>query len=378
MSDIGQISDRADRVIAQEVLSELDAEFAELEVEIQRISALPQASAPEKVALLDELRRKWKERLASKSNEDEEAKPKWRQQIDKALEGAIGEILDDQQVDIDGNLSFSLDNDTVQKHAPKVMQALAAGLGQAMMSGGMGLSPSGEEGGEETGAQQLMRQLLAGVGTAFGKALAPVAAGALQPNKPATAETPAGGVQVADGVGEPAPLRPAASSPAASSPAASSPAASSPAASSPADSSPADSSPDPSAASTSDAGPAGQGRGVEPTQGHSAAVLLRRLELERVEDGLFRGYPIDTGRPRIFGGLVAAQGLLAAARTVDDPDRHAHSLHAYFLRQGEPGRPIDYEVWRVRDGRSFSTRRVEAIQGNTTIFSASVTKLGLR
>ena len=72
----------------------------------------------------------------------------------------------------------------------------------------------------------------------------------------------------------------------------------------------------------------------------------------------------------MFGGQVAGQALVAAARTVD-PDRHVHSLHAYFLRPGDPTVPILYEVDRIRDGRSFTTRRVVAIQHGRAIFNLS-------
>jgi acyl-CoA thioesterase-2 len=71
----------------------------------------------------------------------------------------------------------------------------------------------------------------------------------------------------------------------------------------------------------------------------------------------------------VFGGQVAGQALIAAGRTIDEPDRHVHSLHAYFLRPGDPKRPILYEVDRIRDGRSFSTRRVVAVQHGRAIFN---------
>ena len=76
---------------------------------------------------------------------------------------------------------------------------------------------------------------------------------------------------------------------------------------------------------------------------------------------IFRGRSPDADRQRVFGGQVAGQALVAAARTVDD-EHHVHSLHAYFLRPGDPTVPILYEVDRIRDGRSFITRRVVAIQ----------------
>lgn len=95
--------------------------------------------------------------------------------------------------------------------------------------------------------------------------------------------------------------------------------------------------------------------------------LLDRLNLERLDRDLYRGYSPDDGRARVFGGQVAAQALVAAVRTVSD--RHVHSLHAFFLRPGDPKIPIIYEVDRIRDGRSFVTRRVVAIQEGCAIFN---------
>jgi acyl-CoA thioesterase-2 len=95
--------------------------------------------------------------------------------------------------------------------------------------------------------------------------------------------------------------------------------------------------------------------------------LLERLDLERLDRDLFRGFSPDDGRPRVYGGQVAAQALVAAVRTVED--RVAHSLHSYFLRPGDPKVPIIYEVDRIRDGRSFATRRVVAIQNGEAIFN---------
>ena len=89
--------------------------------------------------------------------------------------------------------------------------------------------------------------------------------------------------------------------------------------------------------------------------------VVRLLDLEAIEMNIFRGQSPDEDRQRTFGGQVAGQSLVAAARTVD-PEVSIHSLHAYFLRAGESGTPILYEVDRIRDGRSFSTRRVVAIQ----------------
>ena len=98
--------------------------------------------------------------------------------------------------------------------------------------------------------------------------------------------------------------------------------------------------------------------------------LLEQLELEEIEVNLFRGITRREPRPRVFGGLVAAQALASACRTVDDGD--PHSLHAYFLRPGKPGTPILYMVDRIRDGRSFTTRRVKAVQNGEAIFNMSV------
>lgn len=95
--------------------------------------------------------------------------------------------------------------------------------------------------------------------------------------------------------------------------------------------------------------------------------LLAILELEPLEVNLFRGVSPDEDRQRVFGGQVAGQALIAAGRTVDT-SRPVHSLHAYFLRPGDPRVPIVYEVDRVRDGRSFATRRVLAIQHGRAIF----------
>jgi acyl-CoA thioesterase II len=100
-------------------------------------------------------------------------------------------------------------------------------------------------------------------------------------------------------------------------------------------------------------------------------TLLRRLDLERLDRDRFRGETPNDGRPRVFGGLVAAQALVAADRTVPEGIR-PHSLHSYFLRPGDPTRPIIYEVDRIRDGKSFTTRRVVAIQEGEAIYSAAI------
>ncbi len=98
--------------------------------------------------------------------------------------------------------------------------------------------------------------------------------------------------------------------------------------------------------------------------------LLDHLELERLEDNLFRGDSRDLGGKSVFGGQVLGQALLAAQQTVEG--RQAHSLHAYFLRPGNPRAAIIYDVDRIRDGRSFATRRVVAIQHGRAIFNMSV------
>ena len=97
--------------------------------------------------------------------------------------------------------------------------------------------------------------------------------------------------------------------------------------------------------------------------------LVTLLDLEPIEVNIFRGQSPDENRQRVFGGQVAGQALVAATRTIDESDRMVHSLHAYFLRSGDPGVPILYEVDRLRDGKSFSTRRVVAIQHGKPIFN---------
>jgi acyl-CoA thioesterase-2 len=97
--------------------------------------------------------------------------------------------------------------------------------------------------------------------------------------------------------------------------------------------------------------------------------LVHLLDLEVIENNIFRGFSPDENRVRVFGGQVAGQSLVAAARTVDENARYVHSLHAYFLRPGDPNKPILYQVDRLRDGRSFTTRRVAAIQKGEVIFN---------
>jgi len=98
--------------------------------------------------------------------------------------------------------------------------------------------------------------------------------------------------------------------------------------------------------------------------------LLDLLDLEQIEVNIFRGRSPDDRRQRVFGGQVAGQALVAAGRTVP-ADRPVHSLHAYFIRPGDPAVPIVYLTDRVRDGRSFTTRRVSAVQHGETIFTLS-------
>lgn len=95
--------------------------------------------------------------------------------------------------------------------------------------------------------------------------------------------------------------------------------------------------------------------------------LIGLLGLERIEENIFRGDSRDIGSPQVFGGQVLGQALSAAQRTVDG--RVAHSLHAYFLRRGDVGAPIVYEVDRSRDGGSFSNRRVVAVQHGRPILN---------
>ena len=98
--------------------------------------------------------------------------------------------------------------------------------------------------------------------------------------------------------------------------------------------------------------------------------LLSVLRLERIEENIFRGESQDLGWGRVFGGQVLGQALSAAEQTVDD-ERKVHSLHAYFLRPGDASKPIVYQVDPIRDGRSFTTRRVVAVQGGKAIFNLS-------
>jgi acyl-CoA thioesterase II len=96
--------------------------------------------------------------------------------------------------------------------------------------------------------------------------------------------------------------------------------------------------------------------------------LVQLLALERIEEDLFRGQSQDLGWGTVFGGQVLGQALSAAVQTVP-AERHVHSLHAYFLRPGDVSKPIVYDVDRIRDGGSFTTRRVVAIQSGKPIFN---------
>ena len=98
--------------------------------------------------------------------------------------------------------------------------------------------------------------------------------------------------------------------------------------------------------------------------------LVELLSLEKIEENLFRGASQDLGWGTVYGGQVLGQALSAAVKTVPE-DRHVHSLHAYFLRPGDVSRPVVYDVDRIRDGGSFTTRRVVAIQKGRPIFNMS-------
>jgi acyl-CoA thioesterase-2 len=101
---------------------------------------------------------------------------------------------------------------------------------------------------------------------------------------------------------------------------------------------------------------------------YTAADLIRLFDLETIEKDVFRGMNRDLGAGRIFGGQVLAQSLVAASRTVP-PDRPIHSLHGYFMLPGDLTIPVLYLVDRIRDGKSFTTRRVNAVQHGQAIFS---------
>lgn len=99
--------------------------------------------------------------------------------------------------------------------------------------------------------------------------------------------------------------------------------------------------------------------------------FLSKMHVEEIDTLLYSGEALQMGLPRVFGGQVLGQALNAAVRTVE-PERRPHSLHSYFLRPGDLTRPIIYEVDPIRDGRSFSTRRVVAKQNGKAIFNASI------
>lgn len=105
-------------------------------------------------------------------------------------------------------------------------------------------------------------------------------------------------------------------------------------------------------------------------EGNVLAQLLKLLKLEKIEETIFRGQSQDLGFGSVFGGQVLGQALSAASQTVP-PERRAHSLHAYFMRPGDAAKPIVYNVDCIRDGRSFTTRRVVAVQKGRAIFSMS-------
>jgi acyl-CoA thioesterase II len=98
--------------------------------------------------------------------------------------------------------------------------------------------------------------------------------------------------------------------------------------------------------------------------------LVKLLSLEQIEENLFRGPSQDLGWGTVFGGQVLGQALSAATQTVPR-ERHVHSMHAYFLRPGDVHKPVIYDVDRIRDGTSFTTRRVVAIQSGRPIFNMS-------
>ena len=106
------------------------------------------------------------------------------------------------------------------------------------------------------------------------------------------------------------------------------------------------------------------------TSTSALAALVSLLDLEQLEHNLFRGQSPKQGWQRVYGGQVLGQALVAAVRTVSEP-RSVHSMHGYFLLGGDPKHPIVYEVENLRDGGSFTTRRVKAIQHGRAIFTMS-------
>jgi acyl-CoA thioesterase II len=112
-------------------------------------------------------------------------------------------------------------------------------------------------------------------------------------------------------------------------------------------------------------------KGVEKPTQVALDELVKLLDIEKLEQNLFRGTSPKVGWQRVYGGQVLGQAMVAAIRTVE-PDRIAHSAHAYFLLPGDPQHPIVYEVERIRDGGSFTTRRVKAIQHGRAMFAMSL------
>ncbi len=112
-------------------------------------------------------------------------------------------------------------------------------------------------------------------------------------------------------------------------------------------------------------------RTSERVMGEATQRLVALLDLERLDTDLFRGQQPETIRQRVYGGQVAAQALIAASRTVDE-GMHVHSLHSYFLLPGDYNVPIIYDVERIRDGKSFATRRVLARQHGRPIYYQSL------
>lgn len=105
--------------------------------------------------------------------------------------------------------------------------------------------------------------------------------------------------------------------------------------------------------------------------GRALSQLIEDIDLEKIEINIFRGKTLDAARQQVYGGQVLAQAMNAASRTVATP-LVLHSLHAYFLREGSDEIPVVYEVDRIRDGKTFTTRRVVAIQHGRAIFNVSL------
>jgi acyl-CoA thioesterase-2 len=105
--------------------------------------------------------------------------------------------------------------------------------------------------------------------------------------------------------------------------------------------------------------------------GRALSALIDNLDVEKIEMNLFRGQTLDRARDNVYGGQILAQAINAAGRTVARP-LMLHSLHAYFLREGDAEAPVIFEVDRIRDGRTFTTRRVVAIQHGRAIFNVSL------